>query len=260
MMNEFNKERFYNNIEYLLNIRNMGIGEFEAKTGVSTGYMARNKKDEKSKPGIEFIMGAAEQLGVSVDSLLTSELYNLTPTEQYLLEFLCKLHKDTLDDKLEWNRESADYLNGLKGNVYGDSTHVLFSSEPYSEPGETDCSERFVFHSQNLDDHTYIHGDCFNLKMQNRSTLYLMNIGKRAYYRTHSDASCVEVWLCVPGDGKRFLCDNKGDNSINQKVTALYAAISEQTKHPQISAGFRSVIDSFMKDEPIADTDDLPFI
>ena len=262
MMNEFNKQRFYDNIEYLLKLRNMGVGEFETKAGVSTGYMARNKKDEKSRPGIEFIMAAAQVLGVSMDALLTLDLNDLNPTEQYLLDFFCKLHNDTLEDKLEWNRESADYLNRLEGDINGNSGHWLFDMQTFMEQGETEYPDevtRIVFTSKNFDVHTAIHGDCFNLKMQNGSVLYLMNISKSVHRTDDPNAYCKEVWMCVPGEGCRFLCDNTSDNPIGLMVDALYDAISENAKHPKIGSGFKSVIDSFMKDEPITDASGLPF-
>lgn len=264
-MKEFNKQRLYDNIEHLLKIRDIGVGDFETRAGVSTGYMARNKKDEKSKPGIEFIMAAAEILGVSMDALLNISLKELTPTEQYLLDFLSKLEDDTLGDKLAWNRESADYLNRLEGDINGNTDHPLFSMETFMEEGESDYPDevtRIVFTSKNFDCHTAVHGDCFNLRMKNRATLYLMNICKSVHRVDDPSAYCKEVWMYVPGSGARFLCDNRNDNMIGMTVDALYGAITENAKHPQVGADFKYAIDAFMRDDLTDDPgeeDILPF-
>lgn len=41
----------------------------------------------------------------------------LTPTEQYIVNFFDKLKADTIADKLDWNIESADYLNRLETDM-----------------------------------------------------------------------------------------------------------------------------------------------
>ena len=78
---------------------------------MSPGYISRASKDEKTRPGIGFIVKAADILGVSIDTLINVDLTKLTPTEEYLITFLDKLINDTTEDKLVWNCETEDYLN-----------------------------------------------------------------------------------------------------------------------------------------------------
>ena len=62
MPEDFNKNRLFDNISYLIKKNDLKIGEIENGAGVSAGYIARASKDEKSKPGIEFVMKVAELL------------------------------------------------------------------------------------------------------------------------------------------------------------------------------------------------------
>ena len=119
MTNEFNKKILFDNINYFLKEREMGVGELEEHSGVSTGFCARNKKDEKSKPGIDFIMKAAGVLNIGLDPLLKVEYSALSPAEKYTVDFLDKINRDTLEDKIMWDRETATFLNKGQADING---------------------------------------------------------------------------------------------------------------------------------------------
>ena len=51
MTEEFNKKIMLDNISFLLNESGKKIGELETEAGVSTGYISRISKDEKTKLG-----------------------------------------------------------------------------------------------------------------------------------------------------------------------------------------------------------------
>ena len=269
---EFNKTRVINNISFLLKEFGKKIGELETEAGVSPGYLSRTAKDASTKPGIDFIIKAADALNVSVDTLLSTELSELTPTELYLISFLDKLKSDTLKGKLEWTIEKADALNNLP--VYDEYTaepwveHDMFYYETYYEQidGEAEKISRPLFKSNAFDTNTDIAGNCYSLRLKDNHFLYLMNVKK--YIHLKSDvATCKEIWMYSQSSGKQYLCDNSSSSPIVRNVNELFEILDEYAKHPQIKHNIKSVIDAFMIDD-FSDTptnptnieeDDLPF-
>ena len=263
MSEEFNKDVMFENIAYLLKKNDKKIGELESEAGVSAGYISRTSKDEKTKPGIEFIMNVADSLGVSVDTLLKVRLSDLTPTEQYIISFVEKLIRDTKNDKLSWNRESADSLNSLACDINGNPQHTLFEYKSVMWPGETEYPEEHegpIFESRTFGDQTYIHGDCFNLRLKNDTRLYLMNISKPVYRVNDRSALAKEIWMSSPGGVTQFMCSNKGDGTLPRLVDELYDAVMEDSNHPKVNSSLQYAIDAFMKDDLSDDPDsDFPF-
>ena len=265
MEETFNKKILFDNIAFMLKKTGKKIGELESEAGVSPGYISRASKEGGAKPGIDFILKAADALNVSIDTLLRVDMSRLTPTEQYLISFLEKLTKDTLDDKLDWKRESAGYLNErLEADKNGYCDHPLFSLETFMEEGETKYPEEvtgIVFISRSFDVHTYIEDDCFNLRMKNGTVLYIMNISKSVYREEDADAHAKEMWMCPRRGEKQFLCSTKDATEIGSLVESLYAAVSEFTKQPKMNKDIKAVIDAFMDDdmEDDEDPDALPF-
>ena len=150
MSGEFNIQIMLDNIYFLLEKSGKKIGELEGEAGVSAGYISRISKDGNTKPGIEFIMKVADSFNVCLDTLLKVELAKMTPTERYLAFFFEKLIKDTLEDKLDWDKESADQLNRLESDINGYSDHPLFNYETFFEEDENGYPlevSRVVFNS-----------------------------------------------------------------------------------------------------------------
>lgn len=266
MSKEFNKNIMFDNITFMLKERGKKIGELESEAGVSPGYISRTSKEGNTKPGIDFIMKAAEALNVSVDTLLWVDMSRLTPTERYLISFLEKLTKDTLDDKLAWQTETAGYLNHrLETDMNGYCEHPLFSIETFDEPGETEYLDevtRIVFTSRSYDVHTCIAEDCYNLRMKNGTVLYLMSISKSVYKTGDPDAHAKEIWMCPRCGSNKFLCSTRDVSEIAILIENLYSVVSESAKHPKVEQDIKAVIDAFMNDD-VGDDDDTnknPFI
>ena len=247
MSYEFDKELMFRNITFILSEVGKRIGEFEAETGVSAGYISRTSKDEKSKPGIDFVVNAAESLNVDIDSLIKVDYSALTGTERYLLDFLSKLKADTAIDKIEWECETAEYLNGLRVDFEGKVHHPLFEVRTFFEQTEVEYPEevtRPVMTSRSFDVHTAIHGDCFHWKMDDNSIVYIMNISKSVYRTNDKDAFAKEIWM-VTKNGTQFLCSNK-KSQLSEVVDELYQIIVESFNRPRLNDDVKSAIDSFM--------------
>lgn len=261
---EFNKQLMLDNISYMLKAYGKKIGELESEAGVSPGYISRTSKDDKAKPGIDFIVKVAEALNTSVDTLLNINLSGLTPTERYLISFLEKLKRDTANDKLEWIRSSADSLNRMECDMNGCVDHPLFSYETFMEESEDDYPEevsRVVFTSHTFDVHTFITGDCFSLRLKNGAILYLMDFSKSVHRINDSDAYAREMWMYKPCVGAQYMCSNHDNSPLAALVDDLYSVVKEFSRHPKIKKGLQEAIDAFMRDDLEDDIDDglLPF-
>lgn len=252
MVEQFDKKILLENISFLIKEKGMRVGELETKAGVSLGYISR-MKEGGAKPGIDFIMNAARAFGISLDALLMVDLTSLTPTEKYIITFLQKLEKDTNEDKLDWKTESEGYLNErIKTSINGFCEHPLFSVETFMEETDGEYSQevtRTVFTSHAFDVHTAIAENCYNLRLKNGVTLYLMSISKSVYRMSDTGAFAKEVWVCPDGSEKHYLCGTKDSMVFATLIENLYSAVGENAKHPKIDKEIKSAIDAFMKDD-----------
>ena len=265
MEETFNQGRFFDNVYFLIKKTGKKIGEIESEAGVSPGYISRTSKEGNSKPGIDFIMSVAKNLNVSVDALLKVDFAKLTPTEEYLLKFFQKLSSDTVSGKLKWNKESEDYLNNLESDINGNVEHPLFNLERFYEEGETEYQDyvtRVVFNSNTFGFRTSC-GDCFNLRLKNGVTVYVMNISKSVYHSGNKNAHAKEIWLSSRFGGNEFLCSNREIiSNLFSMVDTLYMNIVEDSRHPKINYDSRKSIDAFMNDDLKDDKDfdaEVPF-
>lgn len=260
----FDKDVFFTNIRNLLKEKpEIKIGKIEKEAGVRLGYTARLEKTENTaEPSVEYVVTAAKMLGVSLDSILRIPLNELTPTEQYLVKFLDKLKNDTLQDKLEWQKESPDLLNRMECDINGRTEHPLFHSETFMEEGETDYPDevsRVVFVSNAFGPQTFICDNCYNLRMKNGTILYLMNIQKSNHKINDSTVHAKEIWIVAPSVGNNFLCGTKNDSLLEPAVTALFETVADRAKHPKIKKELKYVMDAFMRNDIDDDDETLPF-
>lgn len=265
MSAEFDKSVLFGNISYLIKQNNLKVGEIETEAGVSAGYIARASKDERSKPGIDFVLKVADILHVGLETLLWSNLEEATPTEKYIMNFLNKLNTDTVADKLDWILETKDELDRLEPDRDGFVPHPMFSEETFMETGESEYPEevtRVVFVSHSFGCHTSIKGDCFRLRLKNESYLYIMNISKSVYSASDKDAFALEIWMQTTDSAPKFLCDDRQEVAIAQLVKALYSSVVENMRHPKINRDMQYVIDAFMHDDiedDVPEVPDIPF-
>ena len=249
---EFNQELFFKNILFLLKEQKKKIGEFESDTGVSPGYISRTSKERNIKPGIDFIMKAAEMLHVSIDTILKLNLSILTPTERYIVSFLEKLEKDTNNDILNWGIESEEYLNNeLETDFYGDTNHPLFelrSNYEKKEDGYQDRKTRILFPSKSYGENTYIDGKCFNLCLSNKAILYIMKIRESDCNIKTPENHSIEIWMHQTKGENKFICGTNSQKEIACLIKNLYSTINDNSRHPKIDKDVRTIIDNFMDD------------
>lgn len=260
----FNKTLCFSNIRELLRQNpDVKIGQIEKEAGIRLGYMSRLEKvGNTSEPSMEFIVSAAKLLKVSVDTLISVDLTGLTPTEQYLVNFFDKLKADTLKDRLDWNRETAFNLNRIERDMDGSIWHPLFDEETFYE--ESGCEypnevTRIVFNSKTFGPKTYITDDCFNLRLKNGTTLYLMDIEKSVHKTDDMSAYAKESWMYVPYKGAQLLVASQDDTPVAPLLEVLFSTVKERMEHPKVNIDVMYAIDAFMKDDVSDDDDNVPF-
>lgn len=260
----FNKTICFSNIRELLKDNSdVKIGQIEKEAGIRLGYMSRLEKgDNAAEPSVEFIVTAAKLLNVSVDTLISMDLANLTSTEKYLVSFIEKLKSDTIQEKIYWNVETQFDLDRKLVDCNGESTHPLFSLETYYRQSECEYPDEVtdnVYVSKTFGPNTSINGDCYNLRLKNGSTFYLMNIVKDVHRVGDNSAFVKEAVMYVPRGRTQVLATTQDDYPIGHLLEELYSIVKERMKHPQVSNDVMSAIDAFMKDDFEDDPEELPF-
>jgi len=260
----FNKTLCFSNIRELLKENpDVKIGQIEKEAGIRLGYMSRLEKgDNAAEPSVEFIVTAAKLLNVTVDTLISIDLAGLTSTEKYLVNFIEKLKNDTLGRKLNWNIETEFELTRQLVDNNGRSMHPLFTLETFYRATECEYPEEVtdnVYVSKTFGPNTSINGDCYNLRLKNGSTLYLMDLVKDVHKINDKKAFVKEAVMYVPHGKTQVLATTHDENTMARLLDELYSIVKEHMKHPQVNNDVMNAIDAFMKNDFADDPDELPF-
>jgi transcriptional regulator with XRE-family HTH domain len=105
---EFDNGILSSNISYLTKRNGLRIGEVEKLLGVSVGYISRTTKEGSAKKlSIDVVWKIAKLFEVNVNTLISTDLRVPGTNTDLLIQFLIKLRKDTLEDKIRWTFEGG---------------------------------------------------------------------------------------------------------------------------------------------------------
>ena len=263
----FDKTICLENIRYLLRKTDIKIGRLEKESGVQPGYLSRiEKKENSAQPSLDFLLKASELFHVSMDQLLSVKLWRISPSEQYIINFLDKLRNDTNQDKLHWYIDAQKELSNMIPVEHevededGSIDHPLFI-DVKSLPKIVEINEsvpRIVFDSKYFGIYNVINDDCYALKID-VSTLYFMDIKSIPLEKNKSPETAKEIWMYVPGYGAEFIAGDKDTEALSQIVETLSQSIKEALKHPKVSQNVKSIIDAFMTGKDRKPVDIVPF-
>lgn len=257
---------FVDNAYFLCKSKGVKISEVEIKASVSSGYLSRLKGEKNPKPNADVIVATSDTFSVPVDVLLNYKLDVLTPSERYIVDFLEKLIKDTVEDKLFWEKQTKKYLS------CPDVEHPLFSKRSLYRDSkvEYNCYEsRFPKPTFSYSDDEQgeieeveeicIEDDCFKLEMPKGYTLYLM----RTCYGPYEDGDALggtgyEVYMVREGDINNPdeiipLCDGHDCSEGSLFATQLrqvYTLVVEACGHVKLREDVKAALDIFMNGEP----------
>lgn len=266
-MKDFNSQRFFDNLNFLLNEQEMRIGQFEVAAGVKPGYISKMSKNSNAKPGIDFIMRSAQLLAVTLDCLLNTNIKALNLTERYLLRFFEKLTQDTNGRKLEWQVEHGEELQNISRD--DEVTNCLLQETPIYIPTASDYPQvdyRMIFKSNTYKEKTQIAGDCYNLRLKNGVRFYLMSVRLDEHSTEIKDHGLVyEAWMYNPQENTaKFLASSLPESKLEAAVKTIYTAVEDYSRSPKLPKGFSSAIEAFLNDDIEDDKfvctgDDIPF-
>lgn len=240
----YDKFILFSNIRELSKRYNIKLGDIEKEAGVALGYMSRlNKQVSTAEPSLEFVCTAAEMLKTDIDSLLKGNLLSLSASEEYIMNFLKKLIKETEDEKLIWNVEKADYLNELCNSET--IKHPLFTLESVENKYDARVykAKRPMFKSSTFGKDTLLCGDCYNLEIPNGCHLYLMKV-RTDHPRSKEE---IEIWMYDSKSYKKNLLTSTTDQKLVSTILKLSETIRICILHPAIDKEFKTAIDEFME-------------
>lgn len=266
-MLELNNNLLSKNILYILKERGIKIGDFEKSMGVSLGYLSRIAKDEAASPNLNFLIKTANSLGISIETLLGSDLSELSGQEIYFKTFLDKLIADTKASRISWEEESASYLNNLTCNKNGQPEHVLFSKAPSDDIDRYGLSSQSpaahaIFKSKQYGVQTIVNNTCYSFDYDDERSLYLMAINKAGNRLT---PGLLEMWLYEYHNGISFIGSEASFPRIKESFQELYREIATYMEHPNLPWNIRSFIDDYLTPPPAPNTsgvitdNDIPF-
>ncbi len=243
-MKKYSKTRLIENIDYLLPIRKLKIGQLESKAGVSIGYFSRlkNSTNEESAPSLDALSNIALGLGVTLDTLLYYDFSELNETESFIKEFLEQMVEQTLNGELRWEKETEKFVENCRHYNNKIDPHPLMKCV-WNDNGE----EVIQYNSMFTDDYCQLCGDVYKLERVCQ-TFYVSCI-----VRTNNDKKNdieYEVYL-YRGDKLNKVCNAspEGKGVINSLITDLYDAAKASSSALRIDDDVKEGLESFLSGE-----------
>ena len=253
----FDKTRCFNNLTYLLAVKDKKLGDIERNSGNSPGYLSRMKSGKSNAdPSIEFLITAAEELGVSVDMLVNSEIREMSQTEVYLQGFLKKLIGDTRNDKLTWVCQRQSELEEI-GTEYDQGADEVYATHPIYEvksiPNDTNYPTLEAYYHSRFFKNCGVApvGDSYHTDLVSNGnvTLYLMSCKKGGDKIKWKKDSFWELYLYKLGSGVHPLCNTMEICSpLEVMIDSLLKEIRESVSHVHIDDDVKKTIDQYLGD------------
>lgn len=240
-----NQPTVINNIYYLGRQNNIKVSDIETAAGLSSGYLSKLKSDEKkSVPSAEALVNIANLLKTSVDTLLTVDLSEITPEEDYVLKFIDKAIKLSGTHDAYWTRLAYKQLLQQVEYPAGQVDHPMFENDGYQ------LTYISAFHAN---EKVELDKDSFMLDLGFGSKLYLMSV------TIEKDDSCeheLELYIYTDRELKPLCTSLMGgpDYIFLHKMNNLYDAATNACGRVRLDSKVKRAIDIFMQDD-----DDLPF-
>lgn len=268
-LKRFDRDRCLSNIDYLLAQSDKKLGALERESGNNPGYLSRMKSGKSpSDPSIEFLMTASDELNVPLEMLVSSRLSEMSATEEYILDFLKKVYKDTEQDNIVWERESIAELENIE--VQYDSNGHPYVNHPL-----------YTFEEGHLSDGTYSAAakynslffkdcgvkpcsNCYHAKLfPTDQEIYIMDCKKgddRLIWKNDRFFELyIVTWNMWNGTARKLCNVLEVSSPIVSMINTLVKAIIMSMTHVHIDEEVKGAIDSYMKGINFSSTDDLPF-
>ena len=243
----FDKSICIKNIRYLMEKKNLKIGELEKASGNSIGYLSRLEKQEKTTdPSAEFLVTAAQMLGITLDELIYDRLEDLSPNEEALIAFLARLTENTKKDVVSWDKETVEQHNMYENSpAVMDYTHILYTIDEeviddYPEPVGWKYDSRFF-----NDGSVKVKGTSYHARINEYDDyIYIMSCGFRGNFE--SESKFYEIYHIDAERDVHPICSTyNAEDRIVQVVERLISQIKESQGRIHLSMKTKMLFDSY---------------
>lgn len=255
MFKPFDKNRIIENIYFLAKEKGLKMGDIEKNAGVSPGYLSRiNKSDSTSIPGIDLMYYIAQQLGVSVDTLLTAHYEQLTKADKYALDFIQKVIDDTREEKLDWEQLSTFQMQTdiELVHMYGVFEHEEYLEyDPASIDMGTICKRPCFVSGFYEEGTTKVVGNGYIADIMNEARIYLMAIEHIESQDTKEQrVQAYELYVEMEDGSVEGICNsNMVNHEISMLMGQLYETLEELYSHVKLSKSVKNLLDMYMQEE-----------
>lgn len=276
------KNNLMENIDYLTKVKKIKKADLETKAGVSKGYLSRFKNDDPNNlPSMSFIESVADQLYVTIDTLLNCELRDTSVL--YDIQLLKKLISDTENKALKWAMGDSDIkMIQLKKShkedpffsIHEISYEVVDEEEPcYNDEGfkegymdssgefrdlfdtDTITETHLIFKPSSLSAYElwgnnccepFVDGRYYWTELDSNTKLFLLNMSSYENGQAVDDGEWGQATLWIVGDKADLLLEGEiVPSGIRELLSDLEDAIIRS--HNTISKENQKVLDDYLK-------------
>ena len=244
---KFDKARFLKNFRLLLNEKNKKIGDIEKEAGVAAGYVSRLESGKiAADPSVEFVLTAANVLGVTVEKLVNGDFSALSPTEEYVSKFLNTLIADTQTDRIAWYKESVFDLSCVGSDYNGDTEHPLFRGT-FSGDGRPTGGEYYSRFSSGEEIQVADNFYHANLPMTDQK-IYITSVNEDVFGQI---LHYYEIYLVDGRANVKPVCsDSVCCDRLKKEIAVLYKEIETASSHLHIDDSVRNILNLYMEELP----------
>ena len=246
---EYDKLRFIDNVYTLAPKKGLKIKEIESACGVSIGYFARLRLGKKgTAPGADFLLKVADQLSVSVDSLLCYDFSSGSDSEQLLLIYMEKLIEKTQNGLMFWQEDPVITPDSILNKLDGIPTHPLYNAVQL-ESGKNVAFYDSPFHPFLTD---LVPLKAYGCPFPDDRTLYLVQVTKRVDDSSDDLCDWTELELVMADDDLASpipLChtDHNKPTYLDNLMHQLISTIEDKINIPLLTPEALDVINDFLK-------------
>ena len=211
------------------------------------GYLARLRQGrENASPGAEFLLAVANQLSVSLDSLLTFDFSEATETEKIVLSFAEKLRQDTETQALRWKEDVSVPSMDMPVRPDGTAVHPLFHAKPVEE-----FVSMNVYHSFFRPDRTDLcPAKIYFCTLGRKNLLYLVAVTGKEDLPGAKLWTELEMVLFGPDLSQPSMIahtDHDRRGRLDAPLARLFAAVKSAVEDPRLSRDALAVISDYLK-------------
>ena len=267
--NECQWKNIIENVYHLAKAKGLKIGDLEKQVNASAGYLSRFRgEDVTSAPKLEYVVGIANILGVTVDNLINVDYLSITKDEKYLLDVLDRLIDKTNRDEQLWKVETTQDIDTI---IHRDCNSLLDNIEPhplckanYKRNSDDYSIEevcwKYIPPTEDYDTAEII-GDCYhtvlNPHVHGEATMYIVK--SKVYnvadtlFDDDSSIESYDLYLAIDHQRKLVCTTLRLRKFLKYKLIELYEAVQASMDRTHVDESVRNVLDAYM------DFTDIPF-